>query len=106
MQRLSLVKLSLCGTTITVSKDASAPVTAIAYDNQNLTTLAAKFTTVTAGFKVTDVTVTVGASADTVVQNVMLRWRNSSRHGSFEYCDNRSILRSYFGKFQLLPTKF
>ena len=64
--------IAFAAATITVSKDASAPVTAIAYDNQNLTTLAAKFTTVTAGFKVTDVTVTVGASADTVVQNVML----------------------------------
>ena len=58
--------------TITVSKDASSPVTAIAYDNQILPTLAAKFVAVTAGYNITDLTVTVGASANTVVQNVML----------------------------------
>ena len=64
--------VAFAAATITTSKDASSPVTAIAYDNQTLTTLAAKFETVTAGFRVTDLTITVGASADTVVQNVML----------------------------------
>ena len=64
--------IAFAAATITVSKDASAPVTAIAYDNQTLTTAALRFATVTAGFNITDLTVTVGASADTVVQNVVL----------------------------------
>jgi len=58
--------------TLTVSKDASTPVAAIVYDNQTVTTLAAKFAAVTAGYNVTNLTITVGTSADTVVQNVML----------------------------------
>ena len=58
---------------ITVSKDASSPVTAIVYDNQTVTTLAAKFDAVTAGYNITDMTVTLGnANAATVVQSVMI----------------------------------
>ncbi len=57
---------------ITVSKDASAPATAIVYDNQTVTTLAAKFVAVNAGYNITDLTVTLGANANSVVQSVML----------------------------------
>jgi hypothetical protein len=57
---------------IAVSKDASSPVAAIAYDNQTLTTLVAKFDAVTASYNLTDLTVTLGANSDTVVQSVAL----------------------------------
>ena len=58
---------------ITVSKDASSPVTGIVYDNQLVTTLDAKFTAVTAGYNITDLTVTLGnANAATIVQSVQL----------------------------------
>ena len=58
--------------TITVSRDASSPAAAIVYDNQTVTTMAAKFAAVTAGYKITDLTVTLGANSSTVVQSVML----------------------------------
>jgi peptidoglycan hydrolase-like protein with peptidoglycan-binding domain len=57
---------------ITVSKDASSPVAAIVYDNQEVTTLATKFSAVTAGYNITDMTVTLGTNADTVVNSVAL----------------------------------
>ena len=58
--------------TLVVSKDPSSPVTGIVYDNQTVTTLAAKFAAVTAAYNVTNLTVTLGANANTVVQSVML----------------------------------
>lgn len=56
---------------ITASQDASTPVAAIAYDNQTVTSLAAKFAAVTAGYNVTDITLTVTGGAS-VVQTVEL----------------------------------
>ncbi len=54
---------------VTASADASNPVASIVYDNQTVTTLAAKFATVTAGYNVTDITVTVTeASAVSAVE--------------------------------------
>jgi hypothetical protein len=44
---------------ITASADASNPVAGIVYDNQTVTTLAAKFAAVTAAYNVTDMTVIV-----------------------------------------------
>jgi len=44
---------------VTASKDASSAVAAIVSDNQTVSTLAARIATVTAGYNVTDVTVTV-----------------------------------------------
>lgn len=57
---------------ITVSKDASSPVAAIAYDNQTVTTLALNFASLTASYDITDMTVTVGSSANTVINSVDL----------------------------------
>src|SRR3989344_3379699 len=64
--------ISEAAATITVSKDASSPVTGIVYDNQTVTTVALKFAAVTAAYNLTDLTVTLGANANTVVQSVML----------------------------------
>ncbi|MFH1365931.1 MAG: hypothetical protein ABIG99_00860 [Patescibacteria group bacterium] len=58
--------------TLTISKDASSPVAGIVYDNQTVTTLAAKFAAITAGYNITDLKVTLGTNANTIVQNVML----------------------------------
>lgn len=55
---------------ITASKDASSPVAGIVYDNQTITAVAAKFAAVTAGYNVTDVTVTVADATN--VQSIML----------------------------------
>ncbi|MDQ3076317.1 MAG: peptidoglycan-binding protein [bacterium] len=56
--------------TITASADAANPVAAIVYDNQTVTTLAAKFAAVTAGYNVTDAVVTVADATN--VTSVML----------------------------------
>lgn len=58
--------------TITASRDGSSPTVALAYDNQTVVSAAFKFSAVTAGFNVTDLTFTLPASGATVVQNVML----------------------------------
>ena len=62
---------------LTVSKDASSPVTAIVYDGQTVTTLAAKFTAVTSAYSVTDLTLTMGANSGTVISDVQL-WDGST----------------------------
>ncbi len=55
---------------ITATADASSPVAAIVYDNQTVTTAAFKFATVTAGYNVTDLTLTIADA--TTVQSVSL----------------------------------
>lgn len=55
---------------ITVTKDASTPVAAIVYDNQEVTTAALKFAAVTSGYNVTDLTFTVDST--TVANTVNL----------------------------------
>ena len=65
--------IAYAAATLTASLDASSPVAAIVYDNQTVTTLAAKFAAVTAGYNLTALTLTFNAaSASTIVQNVML----------------------------------
>ena len=58
--------------TITATVDASSPDLAIVSDNQTIDSAAYKFSAVTSGFHVTDVTVTLPATGATVVSNVML----------------------------------
>ena len=62
--------IAYAAATITATVDASSPVASIAYDNQTVTSAAFKLAAVTAGFNVTDVTLTVADA--TTVQNVML----------------------------------
>jgi hypothetical protein len=55
---------------ITATADASAPVTAIVYDNQTVRTAAFKFAAVNSGYKITDLTFTIPAAGATSVTTV------------------------------------
>jgi hypothetical protein len=57
---------------ITATKDASSPVSAIVYDNQTVTTAAFRFAAITAAYNVTDLTLTIPAAGATAVQSVEL----------------------------------
>lgn len=58
--------------TLTGTVDASSPVIAIVADNQTVDSAVFKFSALTADAKVTDITLTLGTNANTVVENVML----------------------------------
>lgn len=57
---------------VQASVDASSPDLAIVYDNQTVTSGAFKFSAVTAGFNITDVTLTIPATGVTSVNSVNL----------------------------------
>ncbi len=58
--------------TLTATLDATSPVIALVADNQTVDSAAFKFSALTADAKVTDVTLTLGTNANTVVQYVHL----------------------------------
>ncbi len=66
--------------TLTITADASTPTSPIVYsDNQTVRTAAFKFASVNAGYKVTDITLTIPAAGATIANTVNI----SSSTGSF-----------------------